>query len=415
VTTLFEIIGKIPLYQTLYGNHLTKDLSFKDLNILPELTKTQVAKNFPSNWMTDELQKAIKENNYELMTTSGTSSERTQLIRPKLWWDGEEKRLYQYLKKIKLSQKYTEMRSKAILTTAICSNTLCYKETPSYEKRIVNGILHLNITPDPNLWTKEDIQRISDEIDRFKPQCFQADPIYLAIYIKKLRKFNLNSPSWSPFLLVLSYEYCQKRSLKIIRSLWDIPTFIIYGITETGFIFHQCPEGKFHSISDSLHFLFTPLAHLQNIYELKITSFRNPFMPFVNYNTKDLFLITRENQKCSCGCEGIVVDQIMGRTKDLTLIANEKFITVGEIDELLNKVESNILTYILDFSFNKKIIFKYTTFDDSPLSPVVQTSISNTLSELYQKTYSLELLHEMEIKPSPSGKFEIIKKRDSNG
>ena len=407
-----EILNKIPVYQNLYGKLLSGDISDKDLEKLPELTKGHVSKEFPSNWMTDDLQISMKNNEYELMTTSGTSNERTQLIRPKNWWYGEEQRLYKYLKNI--APEYTDMSSKAILTTAICSNTLCYKEAPPYEKRIVNGILHLNITPDPNLWTKADIQRISEEIDKFQPQCLQADPVYLAIFIKFLKKYNIPSPQWTPKLLIFTYEYLPKKCLKIIKTLWQTPSIIIYGTTETGFIFHQCPNGKFHSIPDSVQLLFKPIGHHSNICELLITSFRNPYMPFINYNTKDLLLVNNAHQHCSCGCNGIIIDQLMGRTKDITASSTGKSITVGDIDNTLSITENNIVIYSLDFSFHSKIIFRYTTFDDSPLSEPQQAKIIESLQELYENAYIIELNHEKEIKPALSGKFEIIKRALSN-
>lgn len=403
-----EIIEDIPLYKELYGSILLSDISEKDLSRLPELTKQMIGKEFPSNWKSSKLQKVLKENDYELMTTSGTSSERTQLIRPKNWWYGEEQRLYNYIKNI--SPKYTEMNSKAILTTAICSNTICYKEVPPYEKRIVNGILHLNITPDPNCWTKEDVQRIVSEIDRFSPQCFQADPVYLAIFIKYLRKFKISPPKWTPHLLVLTYEFCPQKCLKMIHSLWNIPTCIIYGTTETGFLFYQV-ENKISWMGDSIYLFFKPLpSPNENICELLLTSFRNPFMPFINYNSRDLFYVkSGSDSSCPSGSE-LVADKLMGRTKDLTYSSNGKCITVRDIDDSISQTDNSILFYFLNFSFEKKIIFSYMTINDSSLTKSQQQLISDTIVELYNGAYQVELTHEKEIKPSSSGKFEIIKK-----
>ena len=121
---LSEIIGPVPLYRELYGELLLSDLTEKDLEKLPELSKQEMVKGFPTRWMTPELQRAVQDNDYEFMTTSGTSGERTQLIRPKNWWQGEEKRLYNYLRTV--APNYTQMESKAFLTTPACSNTLCY-------------------------------------------------------------------------------------------------------------------------------------------------------------------------------------------------------------------------------------------------------------------------------------------------
>jgi len=185
---LKKFIKDLPIYKELYDSLKNKSLTEKDLKQLPELSKKEISKNFPDNWMTSQLKKAIDEENYEFMTTSGTTSERTQIIRPKNWWLGEDQRIYNHINSE--FPQYERMTSKAILTTAICSNTMCYKETPPYEKRIVNGILHLNYTDNPNKWSKNDIKRMIDEINKFKPQCIQADPIYLSLFFKQIKQLS---------------------------------------------------------------------------------------------------------------------------------------------------------------------------------------------------------------------------------
>ncbi len=403
-----EFIKDVPVYQELYGALLNPNLTLDDLKKLPELSKKHVSKNFPNNWMTKDLKKVVDEEDYEFMTTSGTTDDRMMLIRPKNWWFEVEKRLYSYLKKI--IPEYIDMQSKAILTTAVCSNTLCYKEVPPFEKRIVNGILHLNITQDPNKWTKQDIQRMADEIDEFKPQCFQADPLYLSVFFKLLKKYNVKLPDYKPNCLILTYEFCPKKCLEIIKSFWDIPTHIIYGTTEAGFMFYQCPKGNFHWMDDETYLNFKPIENKPNVFELLITSFRNPYMPFMKYNTRDLVYLDTDS-KCSCSDSNLFIKQFMGRSKDITYSASNKVITLGDIDNQLSKLENNILAYKLDFNYDKKLIFRFTIFDDKDLKSDQLNEIKTTLNDLYENLYEIELIREEEILPAPSGKFDIIERK----
>lgn len=390
-------IEQVPLYQELYGDLLKKIHSEKDLEKLPELSKQSIAKDFPQKWLTPQLKKAIEENSFEYMTTSGTTSERMQLIRPKNWWFGEEERLYRHLQSA--FPQHTSMQSKAILTTAICSNTLCYKEAPPFEQRIVNGILHLNISEDPNGWQEKDIQRIVDEIDRFEPQCLQADPIYLAIFFNKLAQYKIKFPSWKPLLLSLTYEYATKKSLEIIQKYWDVPIVFLYGITEVGFIFFQPMGKKLCPISDSIYFQFKPFDQKENIFELVVTSFRNPFMPFVNYNTKDLFSLEKTT---------FFPQKMIGRTKDLIYSEKDEPITIEIIDNALSSIPSNLFLYSLDFHLPQKILFHFTTMDHLSLSS--SKELLYQLSKLFGPKYTIEFLHEKAIHPSPSGKFSLIQK-----
>jgi len=256
-----ELLEKIPLYKELYGSLINDIHTEEDLKILPELTKEIMSKDFPNNWMTPSLKKAIEEKKYEFMTTSGTTAKRTQLIRPINWWQNEEERLFNHLNP--KFPEYKNLESKAILTTAICSNMICYKETPAYEKRIINGILHLNITEDPNTWTKEDLQRMVLEIDKFKPQCFQADPIYLAIFFKLIKKHNIQLPNWTPKLLVLTYEFVPQKCKKIITRFWNIPTVILYGTTELGFLCHSDTKNNFIWMNEQNYLHLKPVETMK--------------------------------------------------------------------------------------------------------------------------------------------------------
>jgi phenylacetate-CoA ligase len=393
-----EKIKKVPLYKELYGNLLEKDLTEKDLDIFPVLRKEHISKGFPNNWMTEDLKKAVEKEEYEFMTTSGTTGERMQLIRPKNWWYGEEQRIFKHLNNI--FPKYDDIDSKAILTTAVCSNTLCYKEMPPYEKRIVNGILHLNISPDPNKWTKEDIERMVHEIDLKKPQCFQADPVYLAIFFKLLAKYKVKLPVWKPNLLVFTYEYHLKKCLKVIRHFWDIPFFSIWGTTETGFIFAQAPQSDFQWLSENNFYFFKPFQKKTNFYEVFITSFKNPYMPLINFATNDIaYIETFKNP--------VMINHFMGRVRDVTIDAKNAHVTMGELDDMLFKLENNIIVNVLDFAYKGKILFKYTTFDDKPLSSPQEKEVKEFLNNLYG--LSIETVFEKEILPANSGKFEVIK------
>ena len=86
------------------------------------LVKKDIVDNFPNNF-------GITENeneNIEYATTSGTTSNRMEIIRPKGWWKEEYKRTY---KNNPLLKEYLEKKyNKAIFTTAQCSNLMCFMD-----------------------------------------------------------------------------------------------------------------------------------------------------------------------------------------------------------------------------------------------------------------------------------------------
>ena len=134
-------ILKLPIYKNQIGKYLTK----KD-----------IVSNFPHNF---EIKDGIE---YEYATTSGTTSDRMEIIRKPNWWKDEYKRTYSNEKKL---EKYLDEKlHKVIFTTAQCSNLVCFVEKPSMEKRTIGNTLYVNNTFNPWDWTKENIQEIIKEI-----------------------------------------------------------------------------------------------------------------------------------------------------------------------------------------------------------------------------------------------------------
>lgn len=57
-----------------------------------------IMKSFPNKWMSNKIKEAFMCENYESTYTSGSTSERMQIVRPKDWWKGEYKRTANYNK-----------------------------------------------------------------------------------------------------------------------------------------------------------------------------------------------------------------------------------------------------------------------------------------------------------------------------
>ena len=145
------------------------------------LLKKDIVTNFPQNFMIS------KNNKYEYATTSGTTSDRMEIIRKVGWWQEEYKRTYSNNPKL---NKYLEKSlHKVIFTTAQCSNLICFVDKPPLEKRIIGNTLYVNNSFNPWSWTKEDIEQITDEINYFKPFYMDADPIYLSVYLFLKEKY----------------------------------------------------------------------------------------------------------------------------------------------------------------------------------------------------------------------------------
>ena len=375
-----KIIKNLPIYMNLNNNEF--------------ITKKDIVADFPKNFGIDK--DSCK--NIEYATTSGTTSNRMEIIRKKNWWIDEYKRTY---KNNPLLQQYIDNNyKKAIFTTAQCSNLICFMDKLPYEKRIINNTLYVNSTFNPWTWTKEDIIQITRELNMFKPYYLDADPVYLAIYLILYKHFQIEEELYIPKLITLSYEYVNSNIKDFIKNTYKTTVLNLYGTTEFGYIFIEDTDGKMRICPALVDVRFEPIDKEKNIYTLIIDSYKNEYMPLINYKVGDLIEMTEEQLR-DFKTEG-KISRMAGREKDYEKIK----IPITYIDDLFKKYP-NVLIYQLQFVSRNKMIVKYETDDLNELSVDEQENIRKEILKL--NIGNVEIKHYKAISPERSGKFAIVK------
>lgn len=375
-------ILKLPIYKNQIGKYLTK----KD-----------IVSNFPHNF---EIKDGIE---YEYATTSGTTSDRMEIIRKPNWWKDEYKRTYSNEKKL---EKYLDEKlHKVIFTTAQCSNLVCFVEKPSMEKRTIGNTLYVNNTFNPWDWTKENIQEIIKEINYFKPYYLDADPVYLAVFLYLKEKYKIKTKIFTPTIITLSYEYVTGNLRKYISDYFTTDIRNLYGTTEFGYAFLENENGKMHICKDLIDIKLLPINddESNNIYSIIIDSYKNEYMPLLNYKVGDLVQATPKEYK-NFNKDGIV-SKMAGREKDL--IDNK--ISFSMLDDIISSVSSKVLLYQFYFIDKNICNFKYITLDDSEVSETEMKNITNKLEDM-GLNISITFNKVEEISPEMSGKFSILKR-----
>lgn len=390
-------IKTIPLYNALYEEKVKTFKIDRDLNEYPILEKTHILNDFPNNWMTPKLQEGMSNDLVETTTTSGTSGQRLQIVRKKDWWREEYIRTYKwsaYLKNFQVS-----ISKKAILTTAICSNASCYLDFPSYEERIMSNTLYLNLSADPNNWCKADVLRIISELNDFQPEYLDADPIYLALLIKKFKEIGNGDFFYIPKIITLSYELVTAYTKRFIQTYVNAPVINLYGSTEVGYILVE-NEGKFTHCSDLSIVEFIPYCERKGLYYLILSSFKNEYMPLVRFKIGDLVKLKSSNMP--------EIEYICGREKDVVLNEIGDPITSGEIDFVISHLKNNILIYQLQIN-NKHIQYRYISIDNKLLLASEENELKECILNLFGRSYQIQFKLERSISPDISGKFSIVK------
>lgn len=373
-------ILKLPIYVNQKGEYLLK----KD-----------IVTDFPKNFG------IIDNGEYEYATTSGTTSDRMEIIRKPKWWQEEYKRTYS--NNIKLKKYLDEGLHKIIFTTAQCSNLICFVDKPPLEKRIIGNTLYVNNRFNPWSWTKEDIKEITNEINYFKPYYLDADPIYLSVYLYLKEKYKIKTKLHIPEIITLSYEFVPESTRKYIKKYFNTEIRNLYGTTEFGYILLENKDNKMQLCKDLVDVKLLPINEENKLYTLIIDSYKNEYMPLINYRVGDMVIATAEQVRNFK--EDGIVEKMAGREKDLF---NNK-ISYSMIDEIINNNVDRILFYQLFMISEEKGILKYITADNSLLEVKEEKKITKDLTEL-GLNIDLSFSKVDEIGPEMSGKFAIIKR-----
>jgi phenylacetate-coenzyme A ligase PaaK-like adenylate-forming protein len=341
----------VPLYRGIAGPdpELPVEASAREALVrFPVLTKERLVRAFPHGFVPEgrSLGAALKAREVAFVGTSGTTGERVQVLWHQPWWDAQERdgfRAHSLTRELVARDDYRE----AVLTTPVCSGNLCHVGRTPMQDRVDEGrTLFLNQTPDPAAWSDDEVSRMADELEAFRPVALEADPAYLAYFCARLR--GLGRSVRAPHFIDLSYEFPSAAHARSIARTFDVPVLDAYGSTECGFVFFQCDAGRYHHNAEWSHAEVVPCAArtgLSGIGRLLVTPVRNPWLNLVRFDTGDLVRVGAA--ACPCGRAGeLVLDAIEGRQKDLLVAAGGGLVTVRAIDRALAAV-AGILNYRL--------------------------------------------------------------------
>lgn len=404
-----ECVNKIPLYQRLYDKSDSRNVPWKTP---PILEKSLIRSTFPQEWLTDSLKKALENGEVEFATTSGTTDDRLQIVRKIGWWNDEHHRIATEYKP--LHPVYVDGKKRARLTTPQCSNAVCFQNSPSYEERIIDNTLDLNISDNPFKWGKSEIEKTCAEWNRFEPYYLIADPHYLAIFLKLKNKYGVTQALYPPHLLSFAYERSSINSSNYIRETFKQPISDLYGTTEFGYLYYK--EGSnqpFKIFPESIDVHFQPISAQRGIYHLIVTSYKNIFMPLLNYATGDIFELDTNSINNNADNKKIQPTRMLGRLKNCITGHENQIITEHDIDTVISSTSPNILLYEFNLTRSTNSVqLRYVTLDDQPISNEHKQHLTQKLIDLLGKSSRIQAIHTLEIPPAMSGKFVLVNQKE---
>jgi len=240
---------------------------------------------------------------------------------------------------------------------------------------------------------------------------------YADAYIAKIKDFNpqiLYATPSAAFVLGKMFQYknqkiCLKNVFtssenlseyykKFIEDIFSCKVFDWYGQAERVSAIAHCEKGNYHIVED---YSITETIPHEFGHEVVGTQLHNYIMPLIRYKTGDIIKLSTE--KCSCGRNFRLVEEISGRDFDYIITPEGAKNTMYDL--IPRKVENLIEAQFIQEKIGELIIKIVTNHDFSEKDR--EKLISNTL-EYTSPTMKIIIKETDYIPRSPNGKFISI-------
>ena len=371
---------------------------------LPALTKKDIRENFPQGLMPidRDINQGIASGEIQLVDTSGATDDKVTNIWNQKWWDASERASWKL--NLVMDKIATGHHREAILVNPKNVGIKSDEVDLSMEERRLERFLYLNEKTDPLNWSNAIKDRMIRELNTFKPAVLEANPSYLARLCRYITA--TGQTVFQPGAIVFTYEYPTNFHYRQILQVFKrVPLVSSYGTTETGYVFMQCEEGKFHQNSEFCRVDFQPLKPKHGgplVGRILVTPFQNPWSYIIRFDTGDLVCL-EESGKCPCGrSSGLILSSTNGRKANVTLSCTGRLVTLFELDHAISTLEGvdeykliqiNARTYELHL-VSKKL-------DKQQLSEEAR----EILKKLYGENANVSIAYESAIAPESSGKY----------
>jgi phenylacetate-CoA ligase len=362
---------------------------------LPTIKKADLRRGFPTKLTrtTQNLKQAMADGLVEIISTSGTTEDRLQLLWEWTWWDPQEREAMRLNARIASAMKATGF-SEAVLTTPVCGGSVCHIGELTREERTVDGMLFLNQTQDPSLWSTRELDRMLAEWNELRPVGVEADPAYLAALCRHASERGV--AMHSPRYVTVTYELCTRAHRRAAAARIDSPLYSLYGATEAGVLFMECEAGRLHHNAAHSHIELVPVDERARLARVVVSTLGRPWMPLVRYELGDVVRVADGACPCGAAHEGALLERIEGRLGDCVQ-TSAGLITPAMIDDAVDAADPSVVGWRLDGNS------AWTLGLVGPRAPAcVRDAVATLLGA------NVQARTESALRPEGSGKYRLV-------
>ncbi|MBM4149392.1 MAG: hypothetical protein FJ224_10150 [Lentisphaerae bacterium] len=377
--------------------------------VLPTIAKSDIRAHFPHGFVPGELDLdgGLKSGEVSLVHTSGTTEDRVTLLWHQGWWDESERRSWQL--NGHAARVATGAHREVVVASPRCVGP---PREPgkrlSRRMRTLGRLLFVNEHPDVAAWDDDELRRMADEINEYRPAVVEGDPPYLAALSFGLNRLGI--AVHRPEIVVLTYSFPSRAHMRWIRRMFDSPVCSSHGSTEAGYVFIQCEAGRFHQNTACCRVDFRPWQERFGgpmLGSIVVTPFGNPWFQILRFDLGDLIRLP-ETQSCPCGrSRGIIAESMEGRGRDVTLSVAGRPLTVGAVDAEIGAL-SGVLTYCVEQTAASAFALRIVP-DGSASAGELERAATAAMKRLYGRLAEVRVVTVAAIRPEPSGKYRLAR------
>ena len=375
---------EVPLYR--------EALAVGDFSRLPLITKWEIRKNFPDNFLRagQNLDVLLAEKSVELEHTSGTSDERTAVLFARGWWDAQEERVLRLNTFIASVLDAHPAACRATLVPPVCNGVVCFSNFMAKSARTLGRTLFVNQARIPFLLTDDELARMADEVAEWSPQFLDLDPVHGVWFALFCERKGIRFPSVK--FILCSYEFVSVVHRKILERVFGVPVFNLYGSTEAGHLLIENEAGEMRGCGENVFYEIIN-ADENGIGELVVTTLTNEIMPLLRYRVGDLVQRDGENYL------------VHGRCRDALRRSDGQRVTTLEVDLCFEGV-SGIAHYQLRQTENGECDLQFVS-DAVPVDAGDLNRLTTRLAKLLGCNQEIRAVAVDKLPPQTSGKFRL--------
>jgi phenylacetate-CoA ligase len=243
------------------------------------------------------------------------------------------------------------------------------------------------------------------KLQKFKPNLIHGYPSSVYLLAKYILENNIRL-EFQPKMIITASETTLDFQKQVIENAFGCKNYIWYGNTEYAGHITECPNGKLHV---QPYHSFVRIINEEGMDVLPgeegyivATNFTNTALPLINYNTRDIVRLSK-NQQCSCGKGGKIVDYIIGRIEDYIITPDGRY--VGRLDHLFKDAKYIRNAQIEQRKLNELIIRiekedKYSNKIESIILKEARKRVGNDMEIVFE--------YVSEIPKEQNGKFKFV-------